>query len=154
MNNELLDDFSYQEEEKDIVYAGFKKRVLAFFIDVAICFLSMMSFTFIIEVLRQVLKIKDFGNLAIAAVLIIPLLYFPLFEGSKYQATLGKLIMKIKVVDINGERVSFGQAWGRFLAKIISYQIFFAGFIIIAFTKKKQGLHDIIAKTYVINNNK
>ena len=70
-------------------------------------------------------------------------------ESSSTQATLGKMAMSIVVTDISGNRVSFGRATGRHFAKIISAIILYIGYLMIAFTEKKQGLHDIIADTLV-----
>ena len=58
----------------------------------------------------------------------------------------------VSIINKNGERLGFFHALGRFLLKIISYIILLIGFIMIAFTEKKQGLHDIIASTYVVEN--
>jgi uncharacterized RDD family membrane protein YckC len=77
-------------------------------------------------------------------------LYYAFLESnSKYQATIGKSIMKIKVVDIYNEKISFGKAPGRFFAKIFSGLFLGIGFIMIAFKRNKQGLHDIAAGTFV-----
>lgn len=86
----------------------------------------------------------------ILASYIIPWLYFALMEASAKQATLGKLALGIKVTDEAGNRVSFGRATGRYFGKIVSALILYAGYIMIAFTKKKQGLHDILAGTLVV----
>ena len=59
------------------------------------------------------------------------------------------MAMDIIVTDLHGNRVSFGRATGRYFAKIISSIILFIGYLMIAFTEKKQGLHDIIAETLV-----
>jgi|WetSurMetagenome_2_1015567.scaffolds.fasta_scaffold132743_3 uncharacterized RDD family membrane protein YckC len=77
-------------------------------------------------------------------------LYWGLFESSPLRATPGKMVLSIKVTDIEGNRISFGRAVGRYLSKIISSLIFGIGYIMIAFTEKKQGLHDIMAGTLVI----
>lgn len=76
-------------------------------------------------------------------------LYFALMESSKYQATLGKMAVGIKVVDLNGNKISFGKATGRFFGKIISGAIFYVGYIMAAFTERKQALHDMMANTLV-----
>lgn len=78
-------------------------------------------------------------------------LYYALMESSAKQATLGKMAMGIKVVDENGQRLSFARATGRTFSKIISYTILYFGFFMAAFTKKRQALHDLIATTYVVN---
>jgi uncharacterized RDD family membrane protein YckC len=77
-------------------------------------------------------------------------LYFALMESSSKQATLGKLAVGIKVTDANGNRLSFWRATGRFFAKILSGLALGIGYLMIAFTKNKQGLHDMIAGTIVV----
>jgi len=72
--------------------------------------------------------------------------------SSHFQATLGKKVLGLKVVDLNGGRISFAHASGRWLAEILSGIILGIGYLMIAFNSKKQGLHDQIAGTYVIKN--
>jgi uncharacterized RDD family membrane protein YckC len=79
-------------------------------------------------------------------------LYSAGLESSAQQATIGKRAMGLQVTDLSGDRISFLRATGRYFAKILSVLIFFIGFIMIAFTEKKQGLHDMIAGTLVIKN--
>jgi uncharacterized RDD family membrane protein YckC len=71
-------------------------------------------------------------------------------ESSARQATLGKMALGIVVTDLDGNRIGFGRATGRYFAKILSALILLIGFIMAAFTQKKQGLHDIIAGTLVV----
>lgn len=80
----------------------------------------------------------------------VQLLYFTIMESSAKQATLGKMVLGIVATDYEGRRISFGRALGRNLAKIISQIILFIGYIMVAFTEKKQGLHDMIASTLVV----
>lgn len=75
----------------------------------------------------------------------IPWLYFAYLESSKNQATMGKMALRIAVTDLDGNRITFARATLRCFAKIVSVLTFFVGFIIIAFTRYKQGLHDMIA---------
>lgn len=81
---------------------------------------------------------------------LIQLLYYALLESSKHQASLGKMMLGIIVTDTNGERLDFTKAMIRQLGKIISGVMFCIGYIMAAFTEKKQALHDIIANTYVV----
>jgi uncharacterized RDD family membrane protein YckC len=71
-------------------------------------------------------------------------------ESSKYQGTLGKLMLGLKVTDEEGNRIGFWTAFGRLLSKTFLSGILFIGYIMVAFTKKKQGLHDLIVSTVVI----
>jgi uncharacterized RDD family membrane protein YckC len=83
--------------------------------------------------------------------LIVEWLYFAFMESSNKQATFGKIIVGIKVVDYNSGKISFGQATGRYFGKILSGIILGIGFFMAAFTKKKQALHDILASCLVVN---
>jgi len=78
-------------------------------------------------------------------------LYFAGMESSERQATLGKLVLSLRVTNYDGQRISFGHATGRFFAKIVSGMIPFAiGYVMAAFTARKQALHDLIAGTLVL----
>src|SRR5208283_3281564 len=79
-------------------------------------------------------------------------LYEALMLSSSYQATLGKMIFGMKVTDLNGNRLSFAHATGRHFAKWLSGMILGIGYIMVAFTERKQGLHDLIAGTVVPRN--
>ena len=84
---------------------------------------------------------------------LVALLYFAWFESSRFQATPGKLAVGMIVVDLEGNRISFGKAIIRTLSKIISALVLDVGFIMIGFTEKRQGLHDMIAGTTVVMKN-
>jgi uncharacterized RDD family membrane protein YckC len=77
-------------------------------------------------------------------------LYYASMESSSRQATLGKMALGIIVTDAQGRRVSFSKASGRFFGRILSGIILYIGYIMIAFTEKKQGLHDIMANCLVV----
>lgn len=84
--------------------------------------------------------------------LVIALAYYAGLHASKWQATVGKKLLGLKVTDLNGNRISFWRALGRYLAMSILSGILFIGFFIAAFTEKKQALHDLIAGTVVVKN--
>jgi uncharacterized RDD family membrane protein YckC len=148
-------------------HAGFWRRFLAYIID------AILFWVVFIVVIGGALGVTDFelsgtigdrtGQMSRPAtasegvqwlfqliVLVISWLYFALLESSAKQGTLGKMALGIKVTDLDGNRISFGRATGRFFAKIISGVILMIGFIMAAFTAKKQALHDIIASTLVV----
>jgi len=152
-------------------YAGFGHRLGAFLIDVVI--LWIVQFIIVTPVLgllglgmaKEIENLQPgdeaaamgmVGTIMAAAGLIwlvttaFLILYYAVMESSKLQATVGKLAVGIKVTDLNGERVGFGKALGRSFSRIISYMVFFIGFLIAAFTEKKQALHDLIAGTIVL----
>ena len=123
-------------------YAGFWIRFCAGMLDLLILFIPVS----IIDLIgREIL-----GPIGTALILIILLwLYYALLESSHHQASLGKKLFKLKVTDFDGKKISFGKASGRFFASLISGIILNIGFIMIAFTKKKQGLHDLMTNTIV-----
>jgi uncharacterized RDD family membrane protein YckC len=83
--------------------------------------------------------------------LILLWLYFAGMESSARQATFGKSVLSLRVTNYEGQRISFGHATGRFFAKLISGMIpLFIGYLMAAFTEKKQALHDLIAGTLVL----
>lgn len=83
--------------------------------------------------------------------MIIQVLYFTFMESSKTQATLGKMAFGIIVTDMNGAPLNFSKALVRNLCRLLSNFTMLIGYIIAAFTAKKQALHDIIAGTLVVN---
>ena len=78
-------------------------------------------------------------------------LYYALMESSSFQATIGKRALGLKVTGMNGEPISFGTASIRYFGKILSHLIFSIGYIMAAFTEKKQALHDMLAGCLVIH---
>jgi uncharacterized RDD family membrane protein YckC len=138
-------------------FAGFWIRVAALLIDSIIYgvfrfALIFVTYAFIVHPTSP--KVDPFNTNVLIIENIIGLLivigYFAGFESSRWQATIGKKLMKIKVVDLNGHRISFGQAIGRYLSKIVSCLTFCIGYMMAGWTEKKQALHDKIAGTLVI----
>jgi uncharacterized RDD family membrane protein YckC len=82
--------------------------------------------------------------------LMIQWVYFALLESSPWQASVGKKMLGLVVTDMEGKRISFGRATARYFCTLLSGFILMAGFIMIAFTQKKQGLHDILTGCLVI----
>lgn len=79
-------------------------------------------------------------------------LYAALFQSSPKQATLGQMLLGVKVTDLEGRRISFGRATGRHFAAILSGLILGIGYLICAFHDRKQTLHDMIAGTLVVRS--
>lgn len=147
-----------------MIYAGFFRRAAALIIDILIIMLPMMFIfgpIFAVEVFSlgdDPTKMSEMQTRLIGVTLLgwqtlslVALwLYFAFLESGPKQATWGKRLLGIKVVGTNGKRISFARASGRFVAKILSYLIFYIGFIMAGFTSRKRALHDIIAETYVV----
>lgn len=136
----------------DYGYAGFWKRFFAFIIDWLILGLLLMLFGMLVSGSMEFTGIytRSEGSLELAGIL-LPWLYYAGLESSEQQATFGKLALNIKVTDLEGRRISFLRASVRHFAKILSSMLLLIGYIMIAFTAKKQGLHDLIAGCLVVN---
>jgi uncharacterized RDD family membrane protein YckC len=143
-----------------IAYAGFWLRVFAWIIDIFL--LSIFVGIFILNPLmpragispenpwamfnsnsRQVLAIN-------LLVLMVQWCYFALLESSAWQASFGKRLLGIYVTDAQGKRISFARASGRYFAMIVSTLTLGFGYVMGAFTPKKQMLHDMIADCLVL----
>ena len=82
---------------------------------------------------------------------LIQWLYYAVMESSPTQGTLGKMALGIKVTDMEGNRISFARATGRFFGKFISSVILGLGWIMAVFTERKQALHDIMSGCLVVS---
>jgi hypothetical protein len=80
---------------------------------------------------------------------LVLMVYWILMESSRWQASLGKLALGMKVVDEKGQRLSFVRALGRNLLKILSCATLMIGFMMAGWTQRKQALHDKIADCLV-----
>lgn len=87
----------------------------------------------------------------LVVVFVGPWLYEALMESSRYEGTLGKRAVGIRVVGLDGRQISFGRATGRHFGKILSAFTLEIGFLMAGFTKQKQALHDMVAGTLVIH---
>ncbi|HLO85978.1 MAG TPA: RDD family protein [Nostocaceae cyanobacterium] len=128
-------------EEKQ--YAGFWVRFAASFIDGII--LSIVS-----SILGFILASIKLQTLAFILQIVISWLYYAYLESSENQATVGKGLVNIVVTDVEGNRITFAKATIRYFSKYLSAIILLIGYIMAAFTEKKQALHDLIAGTLVV----
>ncbi|MBI5044157.1 MAG: RDD family protein [Nitrospirae bacterium] len=87
--------------------------------------------------------------IALFVAIIIIITYFVLFVGWRGQ-TPGKMLFKLKIIQTNGKEMTYGRAFLRWIGYSISSLTLGIGYLMVAFTKQKQGLHDKIAGTYVI----
>jgi len=143
------------EKPKTYHYAGFWARFLAMLIDSIFLTLAVFLVSLIMGggLLLFSGDAESFMGFYYLVSFVLSWIYFASFESSAKQATLGKIALGIVVTDLNGNRISFGRASGRYFSKIISNLTFLIGYLMAAFTEKKQALHDMIAGTLVIYKN-
>jgi uncharacterized RDD family membrane protein YckC len=155
---------AYPVAQAGVRYGGFWIRVVAVIIDVIIVKVVLLPVKamfglgglalngFDMHAFHRGMALPYFifgSGVFVLLTLVASWLYESLMESSSYQATLGKMIFGMKVTDLYGNRISFARATGRHFAKILSAMILFIGFIMVGFTERKQGLHDILAGTLV-----
>jgi uncharacterized RDD family membrane protein YckC len=83
--------------------------------------------------------------------IVVNWLYEALMTSSSKQATVGKMVFGLVVTDTQGARLSFLHATGRHFAKFLSTLTLLIGYVMAAFTERKQALHDFVAGTYVLH---
>lgn len=153
-------------------HAGFWKRVAAYILDAIVLYLPqvLIEKAFGGDAAKAALQqatLDAAGNAdammaanmhyyavmwpAMLMILVLGVLYFALCESSAWQGTLGKLALGIRVTDLEGRRIGFPRALGRYFAKFLSAIILGIGFLMVAWTRRKQGLHDMICDTLVLN---
>jgi len=136
-------------------YAGLWKRFAAFLFDISVLnivsFIVKLSIGIPFDVITGKTKLYGYYTFSFILNVLLAWIYSAVMESSVKQATLGKIALGIIVTDLSGKRISFGKATRRYFSKIISGIILGIGFFMIAFTKRKQGLHDIIAGCLVLN---
>lgn len=163
------------DTEQEMEYAGFWIRVAAFLMDLIVFWVVQLviggvAFFYLvfhfanIEIPKEMdpqkaqAVMEAVGSVMIVltwlfvqfAMLMFQWLYYSVMECSSAQGSLGKIAVRIKVTDLAGKRISFGRASGRFFGKILAFSVFGIGVLMSAFTRKKQGLHDIMSGCLVV----
>jgi uncharacterized RDD family membrane protein YckC len=149
-------------EEAAFRFAGFWRRFGAWILDMALVTVATLPFAVVLhwtmvalhEPLRMTLQHAIYlaGLGAVFSWVIGDWLYNAQQLSSSRQATYGKRCLNLRVTTTRGRRVSFAQASARHFAKFLSAFIGFVGFIVAAFTRRRQALHDIVADTIVVED--
>jgi uncharacterized RDD family membrane protein YckC len=150
-------------------YASFSRRALARLIDLGVVLMPCGVFYLVDRALGFPLKYTSLFNwqqpqsatmfmsydfpgvftifLSIKLLLAYP--YFALMESSRWQGTVGKQAMQIKVTDMSGNQISFARATARYFLKIISSIEFMLGYVI-CFSDQRQTIHDYLSGVLVV----
>lgn len=138
--------------------AGNGRRLAAAFLDSLVLMIGLlllivpMVFLFETSASQQADDTMEalLGLVLIGAYFVVNLLYPVVFEASKWQATVGKRLVGLRVTDSVGHRISLGQAIGRNFLKGLVNLIFWPLILVIVFSRRHQGLHDMVAQTFVV----
>jgi len=151
---ELRELFGFKKEAIIPQYFGsFDQRLMASALDwffvLLVCVPLAVVVSLFIHDKEQGLPVI-FGILALIP--LVKIIYHIVMECSAKQATYGKQIIRIKVCDMEGERISFGRSLCRNVAKLFSVAPFFLGYVFSFFNKTQQCMHDMLAGTLVMKD--
>lgn len=133
-----------------VTYASLGIRTIAKIIDITIILSPLLildTFLFKFNYMNN-----DFNTYRFFTIVFIWIFYNSAFEASVYQATIGKMILKLKVIDMSGKRMSVLRAFFRCVTIIISILPAGLGIWYITTDPKKRAWHDLIVGTYVIKS--
>jgi uncharacterized RDD family membrane protein YckC len=147
----------------EVQYAGFWRRFFAAILDHIILIVAggiiygaiglvVYASLYLFEVRENhSLIFLIFGGCMALLNLWLTWIYYALMESSGMQGTLGKLALGIRVFHAKERRaLTFEEATVRYFAKIISRFTLLVGYIMCAFSSRKQSLHDFVAKGVLV----
>ena len=140
------------QDSSEFIYAGFWRRFFALIAD----YLLLGSAGSIIIYVFGEIQEKSFQvvtNEFFLGLLVFVWSYFVFMESSEGGATLGKRLLGIRVTDLWGKRISDGKSFLRNSGRLVCTATLGIGYLMVGFTKNKQGLHDIMAGCLVIKKN-
>ncbi len=141
--------------EQPVVYATFGQRLGAMLLDWLVLIVPSWLIARYVggqNIFREVIH----GEFLVTSItgqfasMILNWLYYALMESGRNQATIGKRAVGIVVTDMQGARLTFANATGRYFGKIISALIIYIGYFMMLWDDKNQTLHDKMAGTLVI----
>ena len=139
-------------KREELVIAPIAKRAFAMFIDEAL--LSMLLIVVLWDAFASAASVEDVINLTNAFVLefMAMKIVYQTFFVMQYGATLGKIMMKIQVIEVeNLSTPGFLSAFNRGVFRIISEMFLYLGFLWGTMNPLHQTWHDKTARTLVVN---
>lgn len=150
-------EIDFAEACQTVRYAGFWIRLGAAIIDPLILFVVssglqtiLVELTLNIDFDPQARYSATYRGIILLTSVVLPIFYECCFVASSWMGTPGMKLVGIKIIDYDGNQISLGRSFIRYLSQILSGLILCIGYIMIAFDPRKQGLHDKLAKTVVI----
>ena len=148
-----MENKQVQMNTDDLQLASMKARIIAFIID-------DLSITLIVAIMLwetinatggDFIAVMGIMNAAFFQIVFIKFIYQTFFVWY-YGATIGKLIVKIRIIDYDDfGKVTLINSAVRSAGRIVSEMLFYIGFIIAFFTDSRQTFHDKFGKTLVVD---
>jgi uncharacterized RDD family membrane protein YckC len=137
-------------------YAGFISRLLAYGIDIAIITIILVVLGWLIDTVTRIFPTVIFNpsgaiGIVVASVVIVITagIYFVFFWTLLGQ-TPGKMLLGVKIISLDGSRLTFWQALRRYIGYYLSALALYAGYWWVLIDNRRQGWHDKLAGTLVI----
>lgn len=144
------------------IYAGFWRRLIAVILDQIILIvarffiygalgLMVYAMLYLFDVRDHHTLIFSIGGGVLTLVdMWLTWIYFAMMESSSLQGSLGKLALGIRVYHVDNRPLKFEEATVRYFAKILSAASLSVGYLLAAFSSKKQALHDFVAHAVLV----
>lgn len=147
--NEEIENILHRE---DIVLANTKKRAMAFFIDeMLLSFILILALWDSFSTAENVEEMINLTNLFVLEYMAMKIIYQAFFV-MQYGGTIGKIVMKIKVIEIKTlQNPNVLSALNRAIFRVVSEMLFYLGYLWGIFDPARQTWHDKTAKTLVVD---
>ncbi len=145
-----------------LAYADFWRRLAAYLIAelLLVTVVSTLAIAVLViapnDLLRVAADLSPLLAVIVWAVYLMPIFaaiawaYFALLESSPAGASLGKIVLGLRVTDTRGDPISFARASFRYWMKVLSTLTLMTGWLMAGFTPRRQALHDLLAGTLVL----
>ena len=143
-----------QNNSDNLQLASMRSRALGYVIDdfLVTIIIMMIFWEDIISVSQDMDALMYLLKAELAFPLIMLKVIYQTFFVWYYGATVGKIIVKIRVIDANKwGRVSIISSFLRAVGRIFSEMFFYIGFLIGFFNNGRKTFHDITGRTLVVN---
>lgn len=147
--NEEIENILHREE---MSLASSSKRATAFFIDeLLLSLVLVLALWDSFASAKDMQEMVELTNLFVLEFLTIKIIYQAFFT-MQYGATIGKLVMKIRIIEIATlQNPNVLSALNRAIFRVISELLFYLGYLWALFDPARQAWHDKTAKTLVVN---
>lgn len=137
-------------------YAGFVSRLLAYGIDITIVVVILIALGWLVDTVSRLFPTvlvdpENLFQLAIAGVIIVvTAAFYYLFFWTLLGQTPGKMLLGVRIVSLDGSRLTFWQSLRRFVGYFLSALVFYIGYLWVLIDNRRQGWHDKLAGTIVV----
>lgn len=147
--NEEIEDALHRE---GITLADIKKRAMAFFIDeMLLSFILIFALWDSFAAAKTMEEMINLTNAFVLEYMTMKIIYQAFFV-MQYGATIGKIVMKIRVIEIKTlQNPNVLVSLNRSIFRVVSEMFFYLGFLWGVLNPTRQTWHDKTASTLVVN---